>query len=114
MHCLLCGRAAHQPGLCSVACVAAAQQEIDRNVQRYRALARDPSQDDARYAIATRNGLLTSAVLSYSRTVSPPPAPVTPTPARAPAAPRRDDVRVLDRQSPRSARRRSSLGSTSA
>jgi hypothetical protein len=62
--CLVCQGEVQANGLCSPACVIAAQEEIAQNVRRYRALPHEPAFDDARYAIATRNGQLTSAVLS--------------------------------------------------
>ncbi len=64
MDCLLCGKTVERPGLCSSSCVAAAKQEIERNVVRYRRVPPD-ADGDLRYSIATRNGILTSAVLSW-------------------------------------------------
>jgi hypothetical protein len=72
-HCLVCQDDVQTVGLCSPGCVIAAQEEIAQNVRRYRALPHEKAFDDARYAIATRNGQLTSAVLS-TRSV-PAPAP---------------------------------------
>lgn len=69
-HCLLCDQSGDHGSLCSFACVDAAQREIERNVRRYKRLPQGLASDGERYAIAMRNGLLTSAVLSWGTTTS--------------------------------------------
>jgi hypothetical protein len=64
--CLICDASVPQlPAICSTACVAAALQEVQQNVQRSRRLPRSSAAADARYSLASRNGQLMAAVLGH-------------------------------------------------
>jgi hypothetical protein len=64
--CIICAApTAQADACCSLACVQAAQRELQRNVTRLRALARRLAPPDARRRVAERNGRLSSALLRW-------------------------------------------------
>lgn len=79
--CIICHQATSERELCGPACASAAEDEIRGNVSRMRGLHRATSRrsppgqrlernapqlaDQERYALAYRNGLLTSALMRY-------------------------------------------------
>jgi predicted nucleic acid-binding Zn ribbon protein len=64
--CLMCQAPTEQADVCcSLACVQAAQRELQRNVTRLRLLARRLAPPDARRRVAERNGRLSSALLRW-------------------------------------------------
>lgn len=66
LSCIICAAPTEQAdACCSLACVQAAQRELQRNVTRLRQLARRLAPPDARRRVAERNGRLSSALLRW-------------------------------------------------